>query len=129
MIGVADHGGRGEARPGPGCGFTPHTAAEVALATELRGLCQPAPTGTLITARRGAAVTTSSSSAARADDPNTFGLGDLRLGDVVPEPEPDVDASPPTGRAMGVGRVIGPGILSAAADGRLIGGGSPAGGP
>lgn len=30
---------------------------------------------------------------------------------------------------MGVGRVIGPGILSAAADGRLIGGGSPTGGP
>lgn len=97
MTGVADQGGgkRGEAKLDTGvCGFAPHTAAEAALATELRGLCQPAPTGVLSTVRRGGAVTTSSSSAARADEPNTFGLGDLRLGDVVPEPEPDVDASP-----------------------------------
>ena len=53
----------------------------------------------------GAAMTSSSSASSAAEPRTPFGLGDLRLGDVEPEP----DASP-VGRAMGaMGRVIGPG--------------------
>lgn len=84
-----------------------------------RGLCHACPTGAGATRRVGA-ETTSSSSAASADEPSTpFGLGERRVGEVEPEPDPEAGASP-AGRAIGaIGRVIGPG--SAAIEARLPG--------
>ena len=81
----------GAAREGekPGGAF----AHGVAVATELRGLCQLVPTGGIpvAAARLFGAITISSLSFASADEPNTLGLGVLRLGEAVPEPDPDVD--------------------------------------
>lgn len=60
---------------------------------------------------------TSSSSAARADEPKTpFGLGDRRLGEVLPDAEPEWimveldEEDSPRGRAIGaiMGLPIGP---------------------
>lgn len=56
-------------------------------------------------------LTTSSSSAASADDPSTFGLGLRLTGDPVPEPPASPFVVVVVGRAIGVGRVIGPGLL------------------
>lgn len=98
-------------------GIGPHGDAPAAI--DPLGLCQLCPTGAGGAARRPGALTTSSSSASKAAEPSTFGLGERRLGEAPPEPEPDADVESPftvvVGRAIGaIGRVIGPG--SAAAD-------------
>lgn len=73
--------------------------------TELPGGApRPIPIGALGPRRMGV-LTTSSSSAANADEPRTLGLGERRTGELKLE----LLESPWTGRAIGAGRVIGPG--------------------